>query len=180
MAKIFHVSIDNRVATYHRRDGEIVCGNKDYKIQFIFDEEWDAFPVKTARFIAGGVPTDVVFEGDTVDMPAVINAFSVQVGVYAGDLRTTTPASIPCQKSILCQGGAPADPEPDVYAQIMAMLNKGIVSIDLSKLDTEGKIVETCADGTERVTVLEFDEAGNPIKITDPEGNETEIKWEEE
>ena len=52
----------------------------------------------------------------------------VYIGVFAGDLHTSTPAYIGCEKSILCDGGAPADPTPDVYAQILALLaeiNKG-------------------------------------------------------
>lgn len=50
-------------------------------------------------------------------------------------------------------------------------------SIDLSAFDTEGKIVETYGNGTIRTTTMEFDEAGNPIKITDPDGNVTELVW---
>ena len=50
-------------------------------------------------------------------------------------------------------------------------------SIDLSALDTEGKIVETFADGTTKTTTMDFDENGNPIKITDGDGNETVLTW---
>lgn len=42
--------------------------------------------------------------------------------MYAGDLMTTTPAYIDCDNSILCGGGTPADPQPDVYAQLMAII----------------------------------------------------------
>ena len=49
--------------------------------------------------------------------------------------------------------------------------------IDLSALDTEGKIVETYADGTSLTTAMEFDENGNPIKITDGNDNVTVLKW---
>jgi YD repeat-containing protein len=177
MANILHVTVANKVATYNRRDGEIVCGNKDYTIQFTFDEEWAGQGVKTARFISAQGYEDVVFEGNEVAVPVIINSFSVQVGVFAGDLQTTTPATIPCRKSILCQGGAPADPTPDVYAQIMALLNQGVTRIDMSAFATEGRIVEELADGTTRTTVMEFDEAGNPVKITDPDGNETVLVW---
>lgn len=50
-------------------------------------------------------------------------------------------------------------------------------SIDLSMLDSSGQIVETYADGSTKTTQLEFDESGNPIKITDGDGNVTEITW---
>lgn len=51
------------------------------------------------------------------------------------------------------------------------------VSIDLSGLDTNGTIVETYADGTTKTTTLEFDASGNPIKITDGDGNVTTLTW---
>lgn len=50
-------------------------------------------------------------------------------------------------------------------------------SIDLSGLDTTGQIVETYADGSTKTTSLEFDADGNPIKITDGDGNVTELIW---
>lgn len=177
MAKILNIAVNDKVATYCQRGGAIVCGNSDYSIKFAFDSEWDDCPAKTARFMYNGIAVDVPFEGDTVAVPRLRNTLLVTVGVYGGDLQTTTPAMIPCLKSILCQDGLPPDPEPDVYTRLMAMLNKGVTSIDLSALDTEGKIVETYADGTERVTTMEFDAAGNPIKITDADGNVTTLVW---
>lgn len=102
---------------------EIVCGNSDYHISFNFDSEWDAYDIKTARFIWNGQKADVVFTGNVCDVPVIKNATICAVGVFAGDLRTTTPALIACNKSILCSEGAPADPMPEVYAQIMELLN---------------------------------------------------------
>lgn len=104
-------------------DDEIVCGNSDYYIEFAFDSEWDGYDVKTARFVYSGKKTDVVFEGNTVQVPVMANTTKVFVGVFSGDLRTSTPAAIVCRPSILCKGGMPHDPTPDVYAQIMEMLN---------------------------------------------------------
>ena len=49
--------------------------------------------------------------------------------------------------------------------------------IDLSALDTAGTIVETYADGTTKTTTMEFDADGNPVKITDADGNETVLTW---
>lgn len=125
MGNILHVTVANKVATYNRRDGSIVCGNSDYSIQFVFDSEWEEHALKTARFKYNGTVIDVPFEGDTVAVPKLRNTFLMTVGVFAGDLHTTTPAKVPCLKSILCEDGIPPDPEPDVYARIMAMLNKG-------------------------------------------------------
>lgn len=107
----------------------IVCGNSDYTIKFEFDEEWAGLDVKTARFVyaqAGAMKhQDVVFSGDVVDVPVLSNVRDVYVGVYAGDLRTTTPARICCTKSILCGDPVHDDPPEDVYNQIMELLNSG-------------------------------------------------------
>ena len=122
--KILHISVTNKVAKYRALDGDIVCGNSGYKIEFAFDNEWDAFPTKTARFVWNGAFTDVVFTGDTCDVPIITNATLCEVGVFAGELVTTTPAKIGCVKSILCGGGVPAPPSDDVYSQIMQRLNQ--------------------------------------------------------
>lgn len=121
---VLHVEIRNKKATYLRRDGDVICGNGDYVIQFTFDDEWDEFPVKTVRFITPTGFQDFVFDEDSVAVPVMHNLESFQVGVFAGNLVTTTPAVIPCQKSILCQGGVPDDPATDVYTQIMEMLGR--------------------------------------------------------
>lgn len=106
----------------------IVCGNSDYSITFTFDTEWDAYAIKTARFVyvsAGAIKyQDVVFEGDMVAVPILYNITAVSVGVYAGNLHTTTPARIPCQRSILCNDPVHADPPPDVYNQLLELLAK--------------------------------------------------------
>ena len=103
----------------------IVCGNTDYQITFTFDSEWDAYDVKTARFIWNGQYVDVVFTGNVCPVPTIRDATLCMVGVYAGDLHTTTPAYIKCDRSILCGEGSPAAPTEDVYAQIMKLLNNG-------------------------------------------------------
>ena len=91
----------------------VICGNSDYNITFNFDEEWAEVTKKTARFVYtfGGKVwyKDVDFTGDTVAVPVFTNIVEVRVGVYAGNLRTTTPVRIPCEKSILCDGAQPSD-----------------------------------------------------------------------
>lgn len=104
---LLHIDVKNKVANYRKRDGCIVCGNSDYQIKFTFDNEWDAATNKTARFIWGGQYTDVTFTGDTCNVPIITNTDSVEVGVYSGDLRTTTSAQITCQRSILCVAATP-------------------------------------------------------------------------
>jgi hypothetical protein len=107
----------------------IVCGNSDYTINFTFDAEWSAQALKTARFVfykdGATQYQDVAFSGNTVAVPVLSGIREVYVGVYAGDLRTTTPARIPCDKSILCGTGTEHEaPDPDIYNQILAACNE--------------------------------------------------------
>lgn len=113
---ILHVGVANKIATFQKRDGCIVCGNSDYQIQFTFDSEWASHTEKTARFIWNGQFIDVDFTGDTCNVPIIQNANEVKVGVYAGDLRTTTSAVISCYTSILCEGATPSVENDKVYA----------------------------------------------------------------
>lgn len=124
MDHIINVSVLRKIAKTESRL-PYVCGNSDYVIDFAFDEEWEQYEFKTARFISNGKFVDVVFTGNRCAMPVFSDTYTVTVGVYAGDIKTTTPALIIASKSILCGGGVPAAPEPDVYAQIMELLNTG-------------------------------------------------------
>lgn len=104
----------------------VVCGNSDYTVVFAFDSEWDAYPTKTARFTycKNGVfrYEDVLFEGDSVSVPVLRDVDEIAIGVYAGDLHTTTPARVPCARCIT--DGAPVydPPAPDIYDQLMEYL----------------------------------------------------------
>lgn len=104
---ILHVDINRRQAVYRKRDGYIVCDNKDYEIEFAFDSDWDAHTKKTARFIWNGRHENVDFEGNTCPVPQIVNTHELKVGVYAGDLKTTTSATIPCLPSVLDDSSAP-------------------------------------------------------------------------
>lgn len=103
-----HISVVNKIATYQKRDGDIVCGNSDYQIKFTFDDEWNAYDKKIARFIWGGQFQDVEFTGDTCPVPILSGVTLCEVGVYAGELSTTTSAFIGCKPSILCQPASPS------------------------------------------------------------------------
>lgn len=69
--------------------------------------------------------------------------------------------------------GTPIDPRK--LAEKLASVSP--TAINLSALDSEGKIVETYADGTTKITTMEFDDNGNITKITDGDGNETVLTW---
>ena len=59
----------------------------------------------------------------------------------------------------------------------IAKLYEVATSIDLSAYESNGRIVETYEDGSTKTTRVEFDENGNPIKITDGNGNVTVLTW---
>ena len=141
----------------------IICGNSDYQIVFDFDDEWSAYPVKTARFSWTNQYVDVVFQGNTCQVPVLTDTIICAVGVYAGELRTTTPAWIGCDKSILCGGGVPADPLPDVYTQIMELLNKGGVANGIPAGGKAGQVL--C-----KVSDQDFDVEWSDIKIPEQYG----------
>lgn len=123
--KLVQIDIKNKIAELSA-PALIVCGNSDYVVEFNFDEEWAEHPVRTARFSTWNGYTDVVFEGTQCPVPVLSQASYVKVGVFAGDLCTTTPAYVPCKKSIRCEGGPPIEPPPDVYAQLIAMIENGL------------------------------------------------------
>lgn len=103
-----HIIVNNKIATYQKRDGCIVCGNNDYQVKFTFDDEWSAYDKKIARFVWGGQFQDVEFTGDTCPVPILSGVTFCEVGVYAGELCTTTSAFIGCKPSILCRDATPS------------------------------------------------------------------------
>lgn len=120
---MIEIEIRNKVAKLKNPQHNIVCDNSDYVVRFDFDAEWDAFDHKTARFAYNGNYTDVLFEGDTVEMPVISNATAVLIGVYAGNLHTTTAEVVFLDQSILRGNGTPVDPTPSVYEQLVEALD---------------------------------------------------------
>ena len=115
---VISISVQNRQAI-QTDSTPYICGNGDYEVKFAFDSEWDAFPVKTARFQSEGWFTDVLFRGDGCPVPALDHIRQLEVGVYAGNIQTTTPARVYVQPGIRTVWGSPEEPAPSVYDQIM-------------------------------------------------------------
>ncbi len=104
----------------------IVCANSDYTVRFDLDEEWSGYAAKTMRVDYGnGTYTDVVFTGETAALPVIRGRRMIRIGLYAGNIHTTTPAAYECEESISDAGGIPAAPEADVYAQLTELLESG-------------------------------------------------------
>lgn len=129
MNKIIKIIVRDKIA-HQKGMVEYICGNSDFTVFFDFDDEWNQYETKTARFIHNGVHTDVVFVGNECAVPVISDTYNMKVGVFAGNLVTTTPAYVPCKKSVLCESGLPADPYPDVYAQIMDLLNALLCKVE--------------------------------------------------
>lgn len=162
MDKVINITVRNRIAVAD--PGQcIICGNEDYTAVFDFDDEWSGVNTKTARFYRKDNFTDVIFTGNEVEIPEMVNVSNVKIGVFAGDM-TTTPAVVRCYKSILCDGGNVAEPDPDVYAQIIKMLENievgegggSGVSPTVEVIEIEGghRIMITDINGTASVDVM--------------------------
>jgi hypothetical protein len=119
------ITVAGKIATNTTPGVVIVCGNKDYKVAFDLDDEWAAETARTARFVyyknGQRLFKDVPFTGDTAAVPALSDIDFVMVGVYAGDLHTTTPAQVLCDRSILC-GNAVEQITPEEKAGLVAQM----------------------------------------------------------
>lgn len=120
---VINIDVKNKIATAAKGES-VVCGNSDYVVDFTFDAEWNEYNAKTARFKYNGVNVDVPFNGNVCKIPIISDAAYVEIGVYSGTLTTTTAAVIECNKSVLCDGGLPPNPEESVYLQIIGLINE--------------------------------------------------------
>lgn len=118
---LIEIAIRDKIAS-QTDDTKYICGNSSFVVNFDFDDEWNEFDTKTARFRYNGTHQDVIFQGNQCGVPVIEDTYKIQVGVYAGNLHTTTPAYVSAKKSILCGSGSPAAPSDDVYNQIMELI----------------------------------------------------------
>lgn len=181
------IKVRNKIAA---ADSEnlIICGNSDYTLTFDFDDEWAGEIVRTAVFVytRAGVKyrQEVPFAGDTVEVPVLSDISTVEVGVYSGDLRTTTGAKLRCEKSILCGAGTHEEPAEDVYNQLVALLNivtgqRALTAIAITEAaDGSVTIVDTLEGGVTETIVIGADESGNPSSLT-YNGVEIPLSWTE-
>lgn len=119
-----NVTVRNRIATAQRWQC-IICGNSDYIVDFDLDDEWNDMPNKVAVFVTntrGNIRHErVLFDGSTCGLPVLRGVNMVDIGIEAGDIRTTTPAHVKCEACITDRAGMPQEPENNVYGQILAM-----------------------------------------------------------
>lgn len=101
--------------------------NSDYVAEFHFDDEWNG-KIKTARFVQNGEHFDVVLVNDRCKIPPLKTGF-IRVGVFS-DSMTSTYADVYFKASIKDGSGNPAEPPEDVYAQLTALIESGILTGD--------------------------------------------------
>lgn len=117
-----NITVAHKVAVSDTQS--IVCDNSDYTVHWTLDEDWSAYDTKTMRAIyMDGTFTDKVFSGAEVELPVCTVPGVVQIGLFAGDIRTSRVAIMRALPSVRSAAGAPADPTPDVYDQLMARIN---------------------------------------------------------
>lgn len=145
-----NITVAHKVAVSDTQS--IVCDNSDYMVRWMLDEEWSAYDTKTMRTIyMDGTFTDKVFSGDVTALPVCTVPGAVQIGLFAGDIRTSRVAILRALPSVRSGAGAPADPTPDVYDQLMELI-KGLGVVD------PDDIAKAVADYL----------AAHPIEETDP------------
>lgn len=116
-----NITVAHKVAVSDTQS--IVCDNSDYTVHWALDEEWSAYDTKTMRTIyMDGTFADKVFSGDTIELPVCTVPGAVQIGLFAGNIRTSRVAILRALPSVRSAAGAPADPTPDVYDQLMELI----------------------------------------------------------
>lgn len=145
-----NITVAHKVAVSDTQS--IVCDNSDYMVHWTLDEDWSAYETKTMRTIyMDGTYTDTVFSGGVVALPVFTVPGVVQIGLFAGDIRTSRVAIMRALPSVRSAAGAPEDPPKIVYDQIMELI-KGLGSVD------PDDIAKAVADYM----------AAHPIEETDP------------
>lgn len=152
-------------------DGTVfVCDNSDYVLHFDFDEQWDGVEAKTARIIySGSKYIDIPFRGNQVKIERTPVSNRYSIGVYASNIKTSTPAFFDCDYSILSTNPFHAPIPEDTYNKIMALIegaDDAIVEVD--ELPTEnidphilynvkGKLFYRVGDAWAEITTDFFD-----------------------
>lgn len=128
------IGVQGKVATNLMPDEKVVCRNGDYELEFEFDDGWRAHELKTALVVYNGGSVAVPFSGTVCPLPKIYNANMFAVGVFAGDLVMTTPAQVPCEKSIADLAKYEIEePTADVYNQLVQMIESGMLKGEAGK-----------------------------------------------
>lgn len=102
-----------------------VSHNKDYTIQFQFDESWDNVRTKMAVFAyEDGEYGSEIFDGDTCNVPELPREGRILIGVKAGEDLSTELLCIPvCKSADDVITDEYDEPDPKIYEQILDIIN---------------------------------------------------------
>ena len=117
--KILRIEVRNKIARLVNCDEFLVCGNNDYEVHFDFDEAWNEHHAKTALFVFGDETIKQPFKDNICDGVAIEKATRCYIGVFSGDLVTTTKAEVKCVPSIRDIAKTPKPPKEDVYNKLI-------------------------------------------------------------
>lgn len=120
---IINITVKGKVASSDTK--VIVNGNSDYAVNWVLDGEWADYDTKTmrVRFFDGSV-INSIFSGTSCSLPVITETCMIEIGLFAGDLITSTPAVINCIRCIRDDEGPVQDPTPSIYDQLLAKLNE--------------------------------------------------------
>lgn len=166
MLTTIHITVHDRVPTITAGE-DVISHNSDYVVEFEFDEEWQD-KVKTVYFVCeDGSYQAVVMSGNSCDVPMMAGEHRrIFVGVQAGSaekpsvLKTTRPCCLKVKDSIADYLGQPIpDPTPDVYEQIMALL-EDIKQGEVSPEDIQKAVDNYLTENPVRVDIATTEKAG--------------------
>ncbi|MGN1442250.1 MAG: hypothetical protein ACI4XE_00270, partial [Acutalibacteraceae bacterium] len=80
------INVTNKTAICQKR--YLISANSNYQIQFTFDDEWSLSDAKTARIVFDRDYYDIIFTGDTVELPKIPACETLAVGVFTDKLAT--------------------------------------------------------------------------------------------
>ena len=164
-----NITVMGKVASSDTRS--IVNGNSDYVVKWTLDSEWSDFDTKTMRVRHyDGTVIDCIFTGCSCSLPIITETCMIEIGLFAGNLITSTPATISCTRCIMDDEGPVKDPMPDVYAQIMERLDslEGITPATADKLGAVkiGDNLKITEEGVLSVDTAEAVEQDNTKPVT--------------
>lgn len=166
MLTTIHITVRDRVPTITAGE-DVISHNSDYVAEFEFDEEWQD-KVKTVYFVCeDGSYQAVVMSGNSCGVPMLDGEHRrIFVGVQAGAakkpsvLKTTRPCCLKVRDSIADLLGQPIpDPTPDVYQQIMALL-EDIKQGEVSPEDIQKAVDNYLTENPVRVDIATSEKAG--------------------
>lgn len=145
--KQIRIAVKDKIACLVDEEQFLVCGNNDYEVVFDFDSDWEGISAKTAVFVYGNTPVHKPFVGNVCEGIEIKNATLCAIGVFAGNIKTTTGATIECRQSIRDLGGVPKPPSKEVYDEIMELLDKAIEAhTELPVGGKKGQVLKKVSD----------------------------------